>query len=142
MEKKNKMKRNNVFMSMPVHHSTSGKGLHLEIDPIEIKKDEVKIEMNDCDMRIQPIKFKVKGDNVRLPKQNITIGHAEMSIEMCGLEMSKNATDNIMKLWQIVGNGLFGLIQSNSETDKEEDQENVEKSETEKTNDDFDPIQE
>jgi hypothetical protein len=135
------MKQNNVFMAMPVHHSTSGKNIHLEIDPVEIKKDEVKIEMNDCDMRIQPIKFKVKGDNVRLPK-DINIGHAEMSIEMCGLEMSKNATDNIMKLWQIVGNGLFGLIQSNIETNKEEDQEDVEESETEKTNDDFDPIKE
>lgn len=145
MEKKNKMKRNiNVVNNaMPVHHSTSGKNIHLEIDPVEIKKDEVKIEMNDCDIRIQPIKFKAKGDNLRLP-ENICIGHAELSVEMCGIEMSKNATDDIMKLWQVLGNSLLGLIQSDSksssEEKKEEDQENVE--ESEKTDDNFDPIKE
>lgn len=142
MEKKmNKMKRNiNVVNNVMPVHTTSGKNIHLEIDPVEIKNESVNIEMKDCDVRVQPIKLKLKGDNVRLP-ENIRIGHAEVSIEMCGMEMSKNAMDDTMNLWQVLGNGLFGLIQSNIETDEKEE-EDQEKDEPEKAEQEFDPIKE
>lgn len=143
MEKRNKMRGNiNVVNNAMPAHTTSGKTIKVEIDPVEINNHDVKIEMKDCAVRMQPVKLKLKGDNVKLP-ENIHIGHAELSIEMGGMEMSENATDNVMKLWQIVGNGLFGLIQSNNEetNKKKEDQEDVEESETEKTDDDFDPVE-
>lgn len=143
MEKKKRNMRRNIVNNnvMPVHHSTSGKNIHLEIDPIEIKKDEVKVEMKDCAVRMQPVKIKLKGDNVKLP-ENILIGHAELSVEMGGMEMSENATDNVMKLWQVIGNGLFGLIQSNSEKTNEKEEEDQEKDESEKAEQEFDPIKE
>lgn len=139
MEKmKRNMRRNIVNNVMPAH-TTSGKTIKVEIDPIEINNQSVNIEMKDCDVRVQPIKLKLKGDNIRLP-ENIRIGHAELSVEMGGLEMSKDAMGGIKSLWQILGNGLLGLIQSNSETDeKEEDQE---KDEPETAEQEFDPIKE
>lgn len=137
----NKREKRNIVVNnaMPAH-TTSGKTIKVEIDPIEINNQDVKIEMKDCDVRVQPIKLKLKGDNVRLP-ENIRIGHAEVSIEMCGMEMSKNAMDDTMNLWQVLGNGLFGLIQSNIETDEKEE-EDQEKDEPEKAEQEFDPIKE
>lgn len=146
MEKKmnmNKRVKRNIVNVMPAaNHTTSGKTIQVEIDPIEINNQSINIEMKDCAVRMQPVKLKLKGDNVRLP-ENIRIGHAELSIEMGGMEMSENATDKVMKLWQIVGNGLSGLFQSNNEetSEKKGDQEDVEESETEKTDDDFDPVE-
>lgn len=141
--------RRNVVVNnvMPATNTTSGKTIKIEVDPVEIRKENANIEMKDCSVKVQPIKFSVKGDNIELPEK-VSIGHAEISLEIGGLAMSGDAmctlTESCQKIVKYIGD-LFITDEKKCTADTCADQKQEEKpeeAEEKEEKDDFDPIKE
>lgn len=142
MEKKNKMKRNivnNVNAKQRYSADNTNINVGLGIDPVEIRTEKYYTGMGECDVRIRPMKFKVKGDNLKFPKENISVGHAEISLEFGGGEVSKNATNVMTAFWEDVAKYLGEIIKAEMnygesiKEDQEEDKREYDEQE-------FDPV--